>query len=263
MSEGTVRFEVAERVATLTLDRPAAMNAFGEGMREALLEQLAACAGDPEIGAVVITGAGRAFSAGGDIASMAALQDREDTSVVEGRIAIAARVVTLIRQMPQPVIAAINGAAAGGGLNLALACDIRVASDAAVFLESFVKIGLMPDWGGFASLPRLVGEAKAMELMLTGERIDAVEALRLGLVNKVFADADFPHEAALYARRLAAGPAQALAAIKRGVQLGAERGLAESLAWERDIQPGLFLSADAREGMRAFLDKRPPRFGQE
>ena len=261
MTEGAIRYALADRVATITLDRPEAMNAFGEGMREELLARLASCAGDPEIGAVVITGAGTAFCAGGDVASMAALQDRDDTSVVEGRIALAARIVTLIGQMPQPVVAAVNGAAAGGGMNLALACDIRLASDRAVFLESFVKIGLIPDWGGFASLPRLVGEAKAMELMMTGDRIDAAEALRLGLVNRVWPDADFRVAASDFARRLAAGPARTLAAIKRGVKTGAEGSLAEALAVERDTQPAIFLSADAREGMRAFLEKRPPKFG--
>lgn len=254
---------VEQGVATVTLNRPEAMNAFSDDMRGTLLEHLRALAGRGDVGCVVITGAGKAFCAGGDIASMVALQEAGDDSVVESRIAMSGRVLQQIRELPQPVLAAVNGAAAGAGMNLALACDIRLASSAAIFAESFVKIGLVPDWGGFQFLSRLAGSAKAMELMMTGERIDAAEAHRLGLVNKVIPAESFAAEVGEYAARLAAGPRAALAAIKRGVYLGAAGTAAEVLDYEREIQGELFLSSDAREGMRAFLAKRPPEFGQD
>lgn len=246
--------EITGRVATITLNRPEAMNAFSDGMREALFDALEKYAADPEIGCIVITGAGKAFCAGGDIASMAAMQRDNDTSELQTRIAVAARVINFMRAMPKPVIAAVNGAAAGGGMNLALACDFRLGSDRALFAQSFVKIGLVPDWGGFSFLPRLVGTAKAMELMMTGERVRANEALRLGLLNRLFAADEFAAGVQEFAASLAAGPPEALAAIKQGVYLG------EALEFEAAAQPAMFLSADAREGMQAFLDKRPPEF---
>ncbi len=260
MTDDRLLFEAADGVATLTLNRPDVMNAFEDGMREALFDRLEACAADPDIRCVVITGAGKAFSAGGDIASMAKLQQDNDVSVVETRMAIAGQVIQQIRRMQQPVMAAINGAAAGGGMNLALACDLRISSDRAVFAESFVKIGLIPDWGGFDFLTKLVGTSKAMELMMLGDRIDAAEALRLGLVNRVVPEAGFRDEVAKLAARLADGPPATLAAIKEGVYRGAETSLPETLSYEYATQRRIFLSDDAREGMKAFLEKRPARF---
>lgn len=247
-------------VATLTLNRPDAMNAFEDGMREILLERLDAFSTDSTISCVVITGAGKAFCAGGDIVSMAALQDQNDTSVVEERMSLAARVVQTIKGMRQPVIAAVNGAAAGGGMNLALACDMRLASDRAIFAESFVKIGLVPDWGGFSLLPGLVGAAKAMELMMLGDRIDADTAMRLGLLNHVYPHDEFDDAISSFSGRLAAGPSETLARIKEGVYLGARASLADGLAFEYQTQRQMFLSASAREGMRAFIEKRAPEF---
>ena len=165
MTDDRLLFELSDGIAILTLNRPEVMNAFEDGMREALFERLEACADDSAVRCVVITGAGRAFSAGGDIASMAQLQAENDLSVVEARMAIAGQVIQQIRRMPQPVLAAINGAAAGGGMNLALACDMRIASDKAVFAESFVKIGLVPDWGGFDFLTKLIGTARQITPM--------------------------------------------------------------------------------------------------
>jgi 2-(1,2-epoxy-1,2-dihydrophenyl)acetyl-CoA isomerase len=261
MSDDRLLFEASDGVAILTLNRPEVMNAFEDGMREALFDQLEACAADPNIRAIVITGAGKAFCAGGDIASMAKLQEDNDVSIVETRMNIAGQVIQQIRRMPQPVLAAINGAAAGGGMNLALACDLRIASDRAVFAESFVKIGLVPDWGGFDFLTKLVGTSKAMELMMLGDRIDAAEAHRLGLVNRVVPDAEFRDEAAKLARRLADGPPETLAAIKEGVYRGVDSSLPETLAYEYKTQRRLFLRDDAREGMKAFLEKRPAVYG--
>ncbi|MDP6707711.1 MAG: enoyl-CoA hydratase-related protein [Alphaproteobacteria bacterium] len=254
---------VENHVATITLNRPEVMNAFTDEMREGLFQRLQGYAADRQVRCVVITGAGKAFAAGGDVASMAELQDRNDAQEIAARLTIGGKVVQLIRRMPQPVVAAVNGAAAGGGMNLALACDIRLGSDKAVFAESFVKIGLVPDWGGFTFLTRLVGTAKAMEVMMTGERIEAEEAFRLGLLNRLYPADRFQAEVEQFAARLAAGPSAALAAIKRGVYLGAEAPLAKALDFEAQAQPELFLSADAREGMRAFLEKRPPAFGAD
>lgn len=262
MSTDRIVSQVSDRVALITLNRPEVLNAFEDTMREELLAALERAANDRTVRCVMITGAGRAFCAGGDIASMAALQADNNAGVIKERMAVGGKIIRLIRGMAKPVVAAVNGAAAGAGMNLALGCDLRLGADTARFAESFVKIGLIPDWAGFSSLPRLVGTAKALELMLTGERIDAAEALRLGLLNRVYPHRSFRTEALEFARRLAAGPPQTLAHIKRGVCLGASAGLEEILSYERDSQAELFLSADAREGMRAFLEKRPPAFGK-
>ena len=260
MSESHILCEIHGRVAVVTLNRPELMNAFSDTMREGLLHALQRAESNSEVRCVVLTGAGRAFCAGGDVASMTELQARNDTTVIHQRMAVGARVVHGIRRMPKPVIAAINGAAAGAGMNLALACDIRLGSDKARFAESFVKIALVPDWGGTFLLTRLVGTGKAMELMMTGEPIDAEEALRLGILNRIFLDEVFRQEVMNFARSLAERPAGTLARIKQAIYLGATGTLAESLAYEEQAQDEVFLSPDAKEGMRAFLEKRPPRF---
>jgi 2-(1,2-epoxy-1,2-dihydrophenyl)acetyl-CoA isomerase len=260
MSEQDILYAVADRVATITLNRPRAMNALDGTMREDIFAALRAAEADAQVGAVIITGAGEAFCAGGDIANMMQLQAQDDVAPIVTRIAVAGELIQFLRAMGKPVIAAINGVAAGGGMNLALACDIRFGSARARFSASFVKIGLVPDWGGHYLLTRLVGTSQAMELMMLGERIEADEACRLGLINHVFPFETFMPEVMERARRLAHGPAAALAAIKRGVYLGAEQSLARVLAYELETQTELFLAPDAREGMRAFMEKRSPRF---
>ncbi|MBI2800618.1 MAG: enoyl-CoA hydratase/isomerase family protein [Gammaproteobacteria bacterium] len=260
MTTSSIRFEITDRVGTITLNRPEVMNAFGGTMREDLLASLAKAAADPTVRCVIITGSGSAFSAGGDIANMRELQSNNDATPITARMEIGARVVHLIRDMPKPVIAAVNGAAAGAGMNLALACDLRYASSSAKFAASFVKIGLVPDWAGHYLLTRVVGTARAMELMMLGERIDAQEAWRLGIVNRVLPAENFQETARELARQFAHGPAAALAAIKRGVYLGAAGTLDEVIAYETIAQRAMFLSDDAREGMRAFMEKRAPRF---
>ena len=254
-------YEAADGVGLLTINRPKVMNAFSDEIRSALFETLSEASADASIRCIVITGAGKAFSAGGDIANMAALQEANDARTIPTRIEIAGKVMALIRSMPKPVIAAVNGAAAGGGMNLALGCDIRLGSTNAFFSEAFVKIGLIPDWGGFNALTRIVGTAKAMELMMTGDRVKADEAYRLGLLNQLFEAPEFHDRVMAFARRVASGPAQALGRIKEGVFLGATGTPADVVAFEKAVQTELFLSADSREGMRAFLEKRPPRFG--
>ena len=252
--------EVRDGVGVVTFNRPEVMNAFTDDMRWELLSALEQFATDDAVRCIVVTGAGRAFCAGGDIASMAALQDADDVSVVQDRMRAGAGVVRLLSEVPKPTIAAVNGAAAGAGMNVALACDMRVGSERALFSESFVKIGLVPDWDGFHSLTRLVGSAKAMELMMSGERVDADTAARLGLLNRLYAHETFAQEWWDFASQLASGPAETLAEIKSGVQVGAAGSLDDALAFEYDAQSRVFLSADAREGMRSFLEKRPPDF---
>ena len=261
MTAQQILFDVTNHVATITLNRPEAMNALAGDMRDRLLGILSGYADDPDVRCVVLTGAGRAFCAGGDIAAMANWQENSDTSVLESHLGTVEKVVTLLRTMPQPVIAAVNGPAAGGGMNMALACDIRLGCEKTLFSESFVKIGLIPDWAGFGSLTELVGAAKAMELMMTGERIRAEEAHRLGLLNQLYPMDTFRDDVQAFAKTLASGPPQALAAIKRGVYAAANASLAEVLAFERKNQLELILSDDSREGMRAFLEKRAPKFG--
>jgi len=260
MADELILTEVRDRVGTATFNRPEVMNAFTDDMRWELLAALEEFSADDEVRCIVLTGAGRAFCAGGDVASMAALQGGDDTSVIQDRMRAGAQVVHLLAEVPKPTIAAVNGAAAGAGMNVALACDMRVGSDRALFSESFVKIGLVPDWGGFRSLTQLVGTAKAMELMMTGDRIDAPAAERLGLLNHVYPHETFEEEWRAFAHRFAAGPSGTLAEIKFGVRVGATGSLDDALAHEYNAQSKVFLSADAREGMGAFIEKRPPKF---
>ncbi|MBT6272935.1 MAG: enoyl-CoA hydratase/isomerase family protein [Chromatiales bacterium] len=255
-----VLYECTEGVALLTMNRPNVMNAFSEEMREALLVHLQEAGADPKVRCIVITGYGKAFSAGGDIANMVGLQEANDTEVIPARIDIAGRVLNLLKTLPKPVIAAINGAAAGGGMNLSLGCDMRLGSPKTFFSEAFVRIGLVPDWGGFHSLTRIVGTSKAMQLMMTGERVPADEAFRLGLLDQLFDVETFLDDSMAFASRIASGPSQALARIKEGVYLGANGTLEDVVAFERQVQTELFLTDDSREGMKAFMEKRPPRF---
>jgi 2-(1,2-epoxy-1,2-dihydrophenyl)acetyl-CoA isomerase len=260
MSQSQILYEITDRVGMLTLNRPEVMNAFGGTMREDLLQMLRQAEADKNVRCVVITGAGRAFCAGGDIASMAEMQAKNEASIISQRMKIGGQVVNMIRSMAKPVIAAVNGVAAGAGVNLALACDMRFAAQSAHFSESFVKIALVPDWGGTYLLTQLVGTAKAMELMMSGNRIDAAEALRIGIVNRVIPDDTFREDVVIFARQLAGGPANTLAHIKRATYVGATGTLSDALKYEEQAQESVFLSDDAREGMRAFLEKRAPRF---
>jgi 2-(1,2-epoxy-1,2-dihydrophenyl)acetyl-CoA isomerase len=254
--------ERRDGVLLLTLNRPDVLNALDAAMGAALAEGLREAADDDAVGAVVITGAGRAFCSGGDIEIMkqvmaagARWEDFADV-VTGGRdVALAAR------DCPQPVIAAVNGAAAGGGMGLALACDVRWASDTAKFAQAFVKLGLHPDWGSLRALPRLVGPSRALELMWTGDAVGAEEALRIGLVGRVLPAASLLEETMAFATRLAQGPRVALTEIKRSVQAVADTSLGQSLDREVASQEQCWNTRDAKEGIAAFLEKRPPKFG--
>jgi 2-(1,2-epoxy-1,2-dihydrophenyl)acetyl-CoA isomerase len=252
--------EHAGAVATVTLNRPAALNAvYGEVFRE-LLSHLAAIDADSSIRVVVLTGAGRAFCAGGDVHFMAELMQRRDSEEFARILGAGRRVITAIRHMTKPVIAAVNGPAAGAGANLAFACDLRVVSTTATFSQSFLKVGLHPDWGGTFFLPRLVTPNKACELFFLGESIDAEEALRLNIVNRVVAPEELEMATMELAERLRAAPPLALAAAKQAIYTSEAADLDEMLRYETEAQLRCFDSEDGQEGVHAFLEKREPRF---
>lgn len=261
MSYEHILLRTADGVGTLTLNRPEKLNAFAGTMRHEVADALDELERDPAVRVIVITGAGRAFCAGAEIGYMAELIARRDVEAMAALVEAGRRVVTTIRASAKPVIASINGAAAGGGANLALACDLRIASDQARLGQTFNRIGLHPDWGGTYFLPRLVGPAKALELFWTADMIDAAECLRLGLVNRVVPHAALAEETMALARTLAAKPPLALALAKRAVYASGERTLTQMLDYELDAQLRCFESGDAAEGITAFLEKRAPAFG--
>jgi enoyl-CoA hydratase/carnithine racemase len=250
----------ADCITTITLNRPDKLNAFIGHMRRDLAEALEHAGSDRGTRVVIITGAGRAFCAGGDVAFMAELMRRRDAEEFSRMLGAGRRVILAIRQMTKPVIAAINGPAAGAGFNLALACDLRIAANNATFSQSFAKVGLHPDWGGTYFLPRLVTPNKACEMFFLGESIDAAEAARLGIVNQVVAPEELESATMQLAQRLRAAPPIALAAAKHAVYQSQAEDLDEMLRYETEAQLRCFDSDDGHEGVHAFLEKREPKF---
>ncbi|MCU1246466.1 MAG: enoyl-CoA hydratase [Acidobacteria bacterium] len=259
----SIERRLAEHVATITLNRPDKLNAFSGTMREDLLAALQACEAESDCRVVVITGAGRAFCAGGDVDAMAGLQKAGDVDRFRKLLDAGRDIVTTIASLSKPVIAAVNGVAAGAGCNLALACDYRIASDTAKLGETFVRIGLHPDWGGTWLLPRLVGLGRAAELLMTGRIVDAQEALAIGMVDRVVPAAELMAATETLVRSIAAGPPLAIAGIKRALRKSERETLAGQLAIETEHQLQAFCSRDAGEGMAAFFEKRPPAFKGE
>ena len=247
-------------IVKITLNRPDKLNAFVGHMRRDLAEALEEAGSDHSVRVIVLTGAGRAFCAGGDIGFMSQLLERQDMEEFSRLLGSARRVVTAIRQMNKPVIASVNGPASGAGCNLALACDLRIASTNASFTQSFIKIGMHPDWGGTFFLPRLVTPNQACELFFLGETIGAEEALRLGIVNRVINPDELEAATQTMAKRLRDAPPIPLAAAKQAVYASEAGDLDEMLRYETEAQMRCFESQDAKEGVRAFLEKRPPRF---
>lgn len=249
-----------EGIVTITLNRPDKLNAFIGHMRRDLAEALEHAGSDRSIRVVIITGAGRAFCAGGDVGFMAELMQRRDSEEFARILGAGRRVILAIRQMTKPVIASINGPALGAGCNLAFACDLRVASNTATFSQSFAKVGLHADWGGTYFLPRLVTPNKACEMFFLGETIDADEAARLGIVNQVVAPEELESATMQLAERLRAAPPIALAAAKHAVYMSAAAELEEMLRHETEAQLRCFESDDGHEGVQAFLEEREPKF---
>ena len=257
-----LKVEILDRVATLTLNRPDKLNAFAGTMRQEMAEAIEMLDRNDDARVIVITGAGRAFCAGADVGYMVELSAKQDADGLAALVEAGRIVVTAIRNSKKPVIGSINGVAAGGGANLALACDVRIASDKASLMQSFNRIGLHPDWGGTYFLPRLVGPAKALELMWGAEQIGAEEAFRLGLFNKVVPHDQLTFATLEFAQMLASKPALSLALTKRAVYESMDRSLGEMLDFELDAQIRCFRTADAREGLSAFVEKRTAVFGQ-
>ena len=249
-----------EGIAILVMNRPDRLNALNNELASALNDALGRIAKDPNVNVVVITGAGRAFCAGGDLGALGKGRQTGATHELEPLLRAGMQMVLKMRTMPQPVIAAVNGAAAGAGMNIALAADIRIAAEEATFGQSFAKVGLFPDYGGTYFLPQLVGPAKAAELFYTGDMIDAKTALALGLVNQVVPAAQLEAAVKTLAQKIAQGPSLPIRAVKKALFASQEKELAQALDSEVREQVRCYLSDDCNEGMRAFFEKRPPKF---
>lgn len=257
----TITVNTADHICTITLNRPDVLNAFNDQLTTELGEALKNAERDAAVRVIVITGAGRAFSSGQDLADL-------KTRYVPGYVPelgddLRRRynpIIRRIREMEKPVIAAVNGVAAGAGCSLALACDLRIASDQASFIEVFINVGLIPDSGSTFMLPRLVGLGKAMEMCCTGQKVDAAEALRLGLVNQVVSAEELSGATAKLAGRLASLPARAIGLTKRLLNQSLQSDLAAQLEAEAYDQETAGKTADHYEGVTAFLEKRKPGF---
>ncbi|HVL81498.1 MAG TPA: enoyl-CoA hydratase-related protein [Actinomycetota bacterium] len=244
-------------VLWLRMNRPDKLNALTTTMSHELEDAVRGAGSDDEVRCVVLTGEGRGFCAGQDLAEVSG-EDRPD--IAEHLADTYHRLVPTMIALPKPIVAAINGVAAGAGLSLALACDVRLASDAARFTQAFVKIGLIPDSGGTHLLPRVVGYAKALELSITGDLIDAAEAHRIGLVNRVIGAEGFADEVRTYAERLSAMPTLAIGETKKLMLEALTLGLPEALSREAAAQSRMGKTDDHQEGLRAFSEKRDPDF---
>ena len=256
----TIELRIADGAARIKLNRPDSLNSWDEQFGRQLLEAVESVAGDDAVRAVLITGAGRAFSSGADLREQRTGVEGEAPDLSERLRDLYHPVILGIREMPKPVLAAVNGPAAGIGCSLALACDLVVAAESAFFLLAFVNIGLVPDGGVTAILPARAGAARAAEMALLGERVPAPVALEWGLINRVVADDDLPAAADTLLLHLAGGPTRAYANIKRLLNRTAYAGLAEQLEAEAEAQREQGQTSDFIEGVLAFAEKRPPRF---
>lgn len=253
----SILFTVENGVGSITLNRPAKLNAFIGEMALQLQSTLDECAANPEVGCVLITGAGKGFSAGQDLEEITGPNAPGMKKILSEYYN---PIVTRLRSLPKPVVAAVNGVAAGAGANIALSCDIVVAAQSASFIQAFSKIGLIPDSGGTFILPRLIGQQKAGAFMMLGDKITAIEAERIGMVYKVFADDVFMAEAKAIAATLAAMPTQGLALTKQALNQSATNSIEEQLQLEDKLQQQAAETYDFKEGVAAFLEKRRPVF---
>jgi 2-(1,2-epoxy-1,2-dihydrophenyl)acetyl-CoA isomerase len=247
-------------VLTITMNRPEVLNAFNDIMLEELTEAVEAAAQDEAVRCVVLTGAGRAFGSGQDLHSFAGGRNNRAVGTVSEHLQKYHRVVYAIREMPKPVIAAVHGVAAGISCNIALACDLRIASDDARFIEAFARIGLVPDGGGGYFLPRLVGVGKAMELSMLADEVTGPEAESIGLVNRCVPLEEFEEATRLLAEKLANGPTRTYALIKKLIYTSAESDLQTSMRLEGELQDMAFETEDHLNAVMAFLQKRKPEY---
>lgn len=255
----TIVFEIRDGMARLTLHRPEKLNSFNVQMHTEISDALDELQSDDSVRVVLLTGAGRAFCAGQDLSDRA-VTPGEAVDLGASIELYYAPLVRRLRSLPTPVVCGVNGVAAGAGANLALACDLVIAAKSATFIESFCKIGLIPDTGGTYFLPRLVGTARAMGLALLGNKITADEAASWGLIWRSVDDAEFTPAVDALVKELAAGPTQAFARIKQAIYASGANTLDQQLDFERDFMRELGGSNDFREGVVAFLEKRSPRF---
>lgn len=254
--------EKRDGVGRITLNRPERLNAFVGSMREEIYEALCSCESD-DVRAVVITGTGAGFCSGADVKFLAQVRNTSDKASLDRVLAAARNVVTKIRALPKPVIASINGATAGGGINLALACDVRVASERASFGETFIRLGLHPDWGGTFFLPRLAGTAVACEMMMSGDVISAHDAHRLGLVNAVVPHEQLEAATDQMARRFIRNSPRIIAMIKQAIYKSLDSDFNAMLDYETAAQKACFELEDSTEGLNAFVEKREPKFNRD
>jgi 2-(1,2-epoxy-1,2-dihydrophenyl)acetyl-CoA isomerase len=255
-----IRIEIENSIATLTLNRPERLNALDNETFAELANVLPDLSERADVGILLLTGAGGAFCAGGDVKGQPSRFGWEGDRHLSRMRAINFGVVKVLVAMEKPTLALINGVAAGGGLSLALACDLRLAGKSARFGAGFRRVALSVDMGLSYLLPRAVGTAKALEILYTGELIDAEEALRIGLINRVVPDSSVLEEGLSVARSIASGPPLALRNTKHAVRKGAESPLDAALELEAELQTTCLLSKDHREGVQAFLEKRKPKF---
>ena len=260
MAYNTLLYEVREGVAHLTFNRPGAANAFDMELARELMDAAIACDEDPAVRAVLITGAGRFFSAGGDLKYFSTLEEARIGATFKELVTFVHGASTRLARMDAPLVAAVNGPAAGAGMSFAIAADLVIAAESASFSMAYTAAGLSPDGSSTWFLPRLVGLRRAQELMLTNRRLDAQEALEWGLVNRVVPDAALGEEAGALAATLAAGPTRAYGAVKAMLVESFDSSLEAQLEREGRTIARLAASADGREGVAAFAAKRTPRF---
>jgi 2-(1,2-epoxy-1,2-dihydrophenyl)acetyl-CoA isomerase len=262
MDETPVLSAVDSGVLTLTLNRPARLNAMNNALIEAMNREFARARDDAAVRSVLLTGTGRGFCAGADLAGGGTVDAsaKEPPDLGANMDRLFNPMIRAMRELPKPIVGAVNGVAAGGGANLALACDIVVAARSARFDQAFVRISLMPDLGGTYFLPHVVGDARARALGMLGTSVPAEEAARMGMIWQVVDDAALMDEATALARRLASGPTLSYAAIKQAINVAATNTLDQQLDLERDSQRKLGKTADNKEGVAAFLAKRPAQF---